>query len=132
MMTVVVPDYDAALRFFVDGLGFRLIEDTALGDGKRWVVVRPGERSADLLLAKAVGQEQARAIGAQAGGRVFAFLHTHDIDGDVIRFARAGARFEADVRDEPYGRVAVFADPFGNRWDLIEPTHALERRRSAP
>jgi len=121
LVTLVVPDYDAALAFFVGGLGFDLCEDVPAGAGKRWVVVRPGTGGAAILLARAVGDDQRAAIGNQTGGRVAFFLHTDDIGRDRARFAQAGAVFEGEPRSAPYGRVAVFRDPFGNRWDLIQP-----------
>ena len=121
LITLVVPDYDAAIAFFVHGLGFQLIADEPQGAAKRWVVVRPGEGGADLLLARAGNPRQSAAIGAQTGGRVAFFLHTDDFLRDRARFEAAGAIFEEEGRNESYGRVAVFVDPFGNRWDLIEP-----------
>lgn len=119
LVTLLVPDYEAGLRFFVAGLGFSLSEDNDLGGRKRWVVVAPDGGSA-LLLARAVG-DQVRAIGDQAGGRVGLFLHTDDFSRDAARVAAAGGVFEEAPRREPYGTVAVFRDPFGNRWDLVEP-----------
>ena len=119
MVTLVVPDYDAALEFYVGALGFELIEDTALEGGKRWVVVSPGG-GARLLLARAVDAVQARAIGQQAGGRVGFFLKTRDFTASHAAFLAKGVVFEEAPREEVYGRVAVFRDPFGNRWDLIE------------
>ena len=118
-LALVVPDYDAALAFFVGGLGFDVLEDVAQGH-KRWVRVAPAGAGAALLLARAETPRQAAAIGDQAGGRVFLFLQTDDFDRDAARIAAAGGTFEAPPRDEPYGRVAVWRDPFGNRWDLIE------------
>lgn len=121
LVTLVVSGYDEAVAFYVDALGFRLTEDTDLGDGKRWVVVTPpGARETGLLLARADSPEQAARIGDQAGGRVGWFLHTGDFDGDHARMRAAGVVFEEEPRDEPYGKVAVFRDPYGNRWDLIE------------
>jgi len=123
-VTVVVPDYDAAIAFYVDVMGFTLCEDTALAPTKRWVMVAPPGCDAQgcrLLLAKAADAGQAGAIGAQAGGRVFLFLTTDDFDRDHARMSGRGVAFQEPPRDEPYGRVAVFADPFGNLWDLIEP-----------
>lgn len=121
-VTVVVPDYDAALDFYVGVLGFRLIEDTPIGADKRWVLVAPhGDRGARLLLARAATAAQRDAVGAQTGGRVFLFLETDDFARDHHRFTRAGVAFLEPPRHEPYGTVAVFQDPFGNRWDLIEP-----------
>ncbi len=122
-VTLVVPDYDAGIAFYVDVLGFDLIADTDLGGGKRWVLVAPGgDAGTRLLLAKADGPEQRLAIGNQTGGRVSFFLTTDDFARDHEAFAQKGARFLETPRREPFGTVAVFADPFGNKWDLIEPS----------
>ncbi len=122
-VTVVVPDYDAAIDFYVGALGFDLIEDTPLSAEKRWILVAPGgSGECRLLLAKATSGEQALAIGNQTGGRVAFFLTTDDFTRDRVAFEAAGVRFEEPTRHEPYGTVAVFSDPFGNLWDLIEPT----------
>ncbi len=121
-VALLVPDYDAGIAFFVGRLGFELVEDTPLSPTKRWVRVRPpGTDGTSLLLARAASPEQERAIGRQAGGRVFLFLHTDDFDRDHARFTAAGVDFVEPPRQEPYGKVAVFRDPFGNRWDLVEP-----------
>ncbi len=121
-ITVVVPDYDEAIRFYVEKLGFDLREDTPLSESKRWVVVMPpGAHETGLLLAKADGSEQLRAIGNQTGGRVFLFLETSDFDGDCKRYRTAGVEFLEQPRSEAYGKVVVFRDPFGNKWDLIAP-----------
>jgi catechol 2,3-dioxygenase-like lactoylglutathione lyase family enzyme len=120
MVTIVVPDYAAGLAFFVGTLGFTLVEDTDLGAGKRWVVVSCGE-GATLLLARAADDVQAAAIGRQAGGRVGFFLHTADIAASEAALRERGVLIEAPLRREAYGAVLVFRDPFGNRWDLIEP-----------
>jgi catechol 2,3-dioxygenase-like lactoylglutathione lyase family enzyme len=121
-VTLVVDDYDAALAFYCGKLGFALIEDTPLGSGKRWVVVAPsGGQGARLLLARAQGERQQAAIGNQTGGRVGFFLETEDFYRDFAAFTAAGVHFEEVPRLEPYGIVAVFEDPYGNRWDLIEP-----------
>lgn len=123
-LALIVRDYDEAIDWFTAKLGFVLVEDTPL-DGKRWVVVAPpgaGHRGARLLLARAATPEQARAIGDQAGGRVFLFLETDDFARDHAAFTAAGVRFLEAPRHEPYGIVAVFEDLYGNRWDLIEPT----------
>jgi catechol 2,3-dioxygenase-like lactoylglutathione lyase family enzyme len=125
LTTLVVPDYDAAIAFCVGGLGFELIEDTDLGEGKRWVVVG-GSSGGRLLLAKAANDAQSAIIGKQAGGRVGFFIHTDDFAGTHARLVEAGAKFEERPRHEGYGTVAVFSDPFGNRWDLIEPKEARE------
>jgi catechol 2,3-dioxygenase-like lactoylglutathione lyase family enzyme len=120
LTTLVVPDYDAGIAFCVDALGFELIEDSDMGGGKRWVVVG-GEDGGRLLLAKAANEAQTAAIGRQTGGRVGFFAHTDDFTGTHARLVAAGAKFEEQPRRESYGTVAVFSDPFGNRWDLIEP-----------
>jgi len=121
-ITLVVPDYDAALGFYIDKLGFTLIEDTALSETKRWIrVAPPGSTGTCLLLAKADGEEQVSAIGNQTGGRVFLFLETDDFDRDHKKMRAAGVKFHEAPRDEPYGKVAVFEDAFGNTWDLIQP-----------
>lgn len=118
-VTLVVPDYEAGLEFYVDQLGFDLVEDTDLGGGKRWVVVGP-QSGANLLLAKAADDSQTAAIGNQTGGRVGFFLETDDFIDTHARFVAAGVTFHEEPRHEPYGTVAVFSDPFGNRWDLLE------------
>lgn len=121
-VTLLVPDYDAGIAFYVGVLGFALIEDTELGGGKRWVLVAPdGSHKTRLLLAKADSAEQMAAIGNQTGGRVSFFLTTDDFAREHTAFMQKGARFLETPRHEPYGTVAVFEDPFGNKWDLIEP-----------
>ncbi len=121
MTALLVDEYDAALSFFVDKLGFEVREDTALGDGKRWVVVAPHGAVSALLLARAVNDRQRAAIGDQSGGRVFLFLETDDFARDHLAYAQRGIRFVEEPRSEPYGIVAVFEDLYGNRWDLIQP-----------
>jgi catechol 2,3-dioxygenase-like lactoylglutathione lyase family enzyme len=121
LVTLVVPSYEAGLAFFVDGLGFALVENTRLSETKSWVVVRPPGGGADLLLARAASSAQAARIGDQTGGRVAFFLHTDDFHRDRARIEAAGGRFLEPPRREAYGTVAQFADPFGNVWDLIEP-----------
>jgi catechol 2,3-dioxygenase-like lactoylglutathione lyase family enzyme len=120
-VAIVVPDYDAAIAFYVGALGFELRSDEDMGDGKRWVIVAPQGAETALLLARSVNPRQSAAIGNQTGGRVGFFLHTDDFDRDHARMRAAGVVFEEAPRDEPYGRVAVWRDPFGNRWDLIGP-----------
>jgi catechol 2,3-dioxygenase-like lactoylglutathione lyase family enzyme len=121
-VALLVREYDEAIRFFTEALRFQLIEDTPLGGGKRWVVVGPpGDKGASLLLARAVSPEQAARIGDQSGGRVFLFLHTADFEGDYAHMKAYGVRFTEEPRDEPYGRVVVFLDLFGNKWDLVQP-----------
>lgn len=120
LAALLVRDYDEAIAFFTEALGFQLREDTALGDGKRWVVVAPGD-GAGVLLAKASGPAQEARIGDQTGGRVGFFLHTDDFERDHSRMTKAAVRFVEGPRQEAYGKVAVFLDLYGNRWDLIEP-----------
>jgi catechol 2,3-dioxygenase-like lactoylglutathione lyase family enzyme len=120
LTALLVRDYDEAIAFYVGKVGFDLAEDSDMGGGKRWVVVRPPGSDAGLLLAKA-GEDQVRAVGDQAGGRVFLFLETDDFGRDQGRMAAAGVRFLEAPRHEPYGSVAVWEDLYGNRWDLIQP-----------
>lgn len=120
LTSLLVAEYDEAIAYFVDTLGFELREDTASGDGKRWVVVAPRGASSGLLLAKAIGDRQLSAIGNQSGGRVFLFLETDDFARDRIAYAERGVRFVEEPRHESYGIVAVFEDLYGNRWDLIQ------------
>ncbi len=120
LTALLVADYDEAIAFYVGKVGFDLVEDTDMGGGKRWVVVRPPGSDAAILLAKAVGDQAAR-IGDQAGGRVFLFLHTDNFAADHARMTAAGVRFLEAPRHEPYGSVAVFEDLYGTRWDLIQP-----------
>ena len=120
-ITVLVPDYDAGLDFYAEKLGFQVLEDKVLDDTKRWVLVSPtGKHGTSILLAKAVSTEEKTAIGNQAGGRVFLFLRTDNFDRDFAAFRGAGVQFQEEPRTEPYGKVAVFQDPFGNKWDLIQ------------
>ena len=123
LTTLVVPDYDAGIALFVDALGFELIEDTDMGGGKRWVVVG-GADGGRLLLARAADEAQTAAIGNQTGGRVGFFAHTDDFTSTQARLVDAGVTFHEEPRHESYGTVAVFSDPVGNRWDLIEPKEA--------
>jgi catechol 2,3-dioxygenase-like lactoylglutathione lyase family enzyme len=125
-VSVIVEDYDAAIAFFVDALGFELIEDspalsTVTGEAKRWVVVRPPGAASGLLLARADGERQAQAVGDQFAGRVGLFLRVDDFDGQYQRMRDAGVEFVGQPRAEPYGRVVVFLDIAGNRWDLLGP-----------
>jgi catechol 2,3-dioxygenase-like lactoylglutathione lyase family enzyme len=121
-IALVVPDYDEAIAFYVGKLGFELIEDTKLSNTKRWVLVAPpGSRETRLLLAKADSPDQKTRVGNQAGGRVFLFLHTDDFARDHEKMRAQGIRFLESSRHEAYGTVAVFVDPYGNKWDLIQP-----------
>ena len=119
-VALIVPDYDAAIRFFCDVLQFRLVEDIPQGS-KRWVTVEPAGGGVRLVLARAEGAEQVAAIGLQGGGRVWLFLQTQDFAGDHARMMAAGVVFEETPRHETYGVVAVWRDPWGNRWDMIQP-----------
>ena len=121
LIALVVRDYDEAIAWYTGVLGFELVEDTVQSAAKRWVVVRPKGGEAGLLLAKAANEAQAAAVGAQTGGRVFLFLHTDDFARDYAAWKAAGVRFVESPREEAYGRVVVFEDLYGNRWDLIEP-----------
>lgn len=124
-LALIVDDYDTAVRFFVDVLGFELVEDspslTNDGRPKRWVVVRPPGATTALLLAQADGERQARAIGDQFAGRVGLFLRVDDFQASYDRMRDNGVQFVTEPRHEPYGQVAVFVDIAGNRWDLLGP-----------
>jgi catechol 2,3-dioxygenase-like lactoylglutathione lyase family enzyme len=132
IVTIVVEDYDDAIRFYRDVLGFELIEDTFIeAQDKRWVLVAPsGSTGTQLLLARAVGPDQAARIGNQTGGRVFLFLHTDDFWRDFHTYSDRGVVFVREPREEDYGTVAVFRDLYGNLWDLIQPAQASARRVS--
>lgn len=123
-VALLVRDYDEALAWYGGVLGFQVVEDSDLGNGKRWVVIRPpGDdgKGAHLLLARADGPAQAARIGDQTGGRVFLFLHTDDFHRDYQRYRERGVRFLEEPRVEAYATVAVFVDLYGNRWDLLQP-----------
>lgn len=120
-MALVVHDYDEAIRFYTESLGFILLEDTQLSETKRWVRVAPADSSCCLLLAKAASAEQSLSVGNQSGGRVFLFLHTDDLWRDFVDFQSRGVNFIGQPRAEEYGLVVVFTDLYGNKWDLIEP-----------
>lgn len=120
-VALVVRDYDEAIRFFTRALGFELLEDSPQPDGKRWVLVAPPGGGAALLLARAATPGQQRAVGNQAGGRVFLFLATDDFARDYRHMTAQGVRFTEQPRHEPYGTVVVFLDLYGNKWDLIGP-----------
>lgn len=120
-IAMVVRDYEEAIAWYTRCLGWQLIEDTDLGQGKRWVVIKPpGEEGAGLLLAKANTPDQQAAVGNQTGGRVFLFLHTDDLQRDYNSMKQQGVVFLNEPRREPYGTVVVFKDLYGNKWDLIE------------
>jgi len=125
LFTIIVGDYDEAIQFFVGVLGFELVEDspsmTNDGRPKRWVVVRPPDATTGILLARADGERQTAAIGGQVAGRVGFFLRVDDFEATYRRMTAAGVSFVAEPRDESYGRVVVFIDVAGNRWDLLGP-----------
>jgi len=128
-VSLIVDDYDEAIAFFVDVLGFELIEDSPAltsraGRPKRWVVVRPPGAVTALLLAKADGEREIRAVGDQFAGRVGLFLRVEDFESAYARMLEAGVELVGEPRQEPYGRVAVFLDIAGNRWDLLGPPPA--------
>jgi catechol 2,3-dioxygenase-like lactoylglutathione lyase family enzyme len=120
-IALVVKDYDEAITFYTEKLQFRLVEDTALSETKRWVIVSPkGSSACQLLLAKGVGDQQLASIGNQTGGRVFLFLQTDDFWRDYEDFKARGVEFVRGPSEEEYGTVAVFGDLYGNLWDLIQ------------
>ena len=121
LVTIIVDEYDRAISFYVGTLGFVLTEDSKLTNEKRWVVIRPSLGSTGFLIARADSAEQSATIGRQTGGRVSLFLHTDDIDEQIRLWSSRGVQFEGEPRTESYGRVVVFVDLYGNRWDLIEP-----------
>ncbi len=125
-IAIVVRDYDEAITYYINTLGFTLIEDTILSETKRWVLVQPKGASDGcmLLLAKAASPEQEKFIGYQTGGRVFLFLHTDNFERDYENYRSKGVEFTTEVRKETYGTVAVFKDLYGNLWDLIQPIHS--------
>ena len=120
-IALVVDDYDKAIQYYTQTLGFELLEDTALSDTKRWVLVAPPGSQCALLLAQAVGEAQQSRIGNQTGGRVFLFLHTDDFWRDYNHYIAQQVHFVRAPVEEVYGTVAVFEDLYGNLWDLIQP-----------
>ena len=124
-IALVVRDYNEAIAFYTQKLNFELIEDTALSETKRWVVVAPpGSDGCALLLAQAANEVQAQSIGNQSGGRVFLFLYTDDFWRDYQKMKERGIEFVREPAEEDYGTVVVFKDLYGNLWDLIEPKHS--------
>lgn len=123
-VTLLVDDYDHAIDFYVNSLGFTLVEDTKLSETKRWVLVAPSQadgQSTSILIAKADTDAQVASIGQQTGGRVSFFLRTDQFDQDYSAMLEKGVRFLEKPRDEVYAKVVVFEDPFGNKWDLLQP-----------
>lgn len=125
-IALVVADYDEAIAFYTQKLHFTLVEDTVLSDTKRWVLVAPpGAQECHLLLARAIGTEQSSRVGNQTGGRIFLFLHTDNFERDYQNLLDQGITIVRPPATESYGTVAVFADLYGNLWDLIEPAPAV-------
>lgn len=121
-IALVVKDYHEAIQFYTDKLGFTLLEDTKLSEEKRWVLVAPpGAKECCLLLAKAANEQQLASVGNQTGGRVFLFLFTDDFWRDYNAMLTKGVQFVRPPKEEVYGMVAVFADLYGNQWDLLQP-----------
>lgn len=123
-VTLLVDDYDRGIDFYVNLLGFELVEDTKLSDSKRWILVAPkpfDNRTSSILIAKADTDPQSASIGQQTGGRVSFFLRTDQFDEDYATMRHRGVNFLEEPRDEPYAKVVVFEDPFGNKWDLLQP-----------
>jgi catechol 2,3-dioxygenase-like lactoylglutathione lyase family enzyme len=132
-IALVVRDYDEAIAFYTKKLGFNLIEDTALGGGKRWVLVAPlNSQGCRLLLAKASTPEQESRVGNQTGGRVFLFLHTDDFWRDYHDMKSRGVTFREEPREEPYATVAIFEDLYGNKWDLLQLKKPDDTRQAMP
>lgn len=126
LVTLVVAEYDEAIEFYTQKLGFRLLEDTRLSDEKRWVrVAPPGPGGAELLLAQAANPEQMYCIGSQTGGRVALFLYTDDLQRDYQQLLAAQVRIVRPPVQQPYGQVLVFSDLYGNLWDLLEPAQSV-------
>lgn len=129
-VAIVVKDYDEAIDFYLNKLGFHLIEDTKLSEDKRWVLIAPpGAKECRLLLAKAANEKQISSIGNQTGGRVFLFLFTDDFWRDYNKMIENGIHFSRAPKNEEYGTVAVFDDLYGNLWDLIQPNENNNRGR---
>ncbi|MCU0438239.1 MAG: VOC family protein [Raineya sp.] len=120
-IALVVDDYDKAIEFYTQKLHFELIEDTQLSETKRWVVVQPKGSQCSLLLAKAANEEQTSRVGNQTGGRVFLFLHTDNLDRDYQNLLDNSVQIVREPSTEAFGKVCVFADLYGNLWDMIEP-----------
>ncbi|NER12352.1 VOC family protein [Leptobacterium flavescens] len=127
-LSLVVDDYDKAIAYYTEKLGFKLMEDIPLDEKKRWVLISPSgdTGTTDLLLARAADEEQKKAIGNQSGGRVFLFLHTDNFRRDYENMKAKGVSFLEEPRHESYGTVVVFEDLYGNKWDLIE--HSFSKK----
>ena len=130
MITIVIDEYDAAIKHYVEDLGFTLIEDSSLTPDKRWVVVAPSNEGANILLAKAANETQKAAIGNSTGGRVGFFMYTTEFSQTYELYKSRGIRFIEEPRQEAYGQVVVFKDKYGNKWDLIEQNEIDGQRLS--
>ncbi|MEP2278821.1 VOC family protein [Maribacter sp.] len=129
-IALVVDDYDKAIEFYTKKLDFLLLEDTDLGDGKRWVIVAPpGSKECSLVLAKADDEKQRASVGNQTGGRVFLFLYTDDFWRDYYKMMERKIKFVRSPEKMPYGMVAVFKDLYGNMWDLLEPIEMQQQQQ---
>lgn len=121
-IALIVADYDDAIEFYTQKLNFNLIEDTQVSEQKRWILVGPkGSSDFSLLISKASNDIEKKAIGNQSGGKVFLIMHTDNIDRDYYQYKKEGVEFIQDPKQQPYGKVAIFKDLYGNLWDLIEP-----------
>lgn len=125
-LALVVRDYDEAIAFYTDKLGFIILEDTRLSAEKRWVRIAPDGSGCSLLLAEAANEQQLASVGNQTGGRVFLFMHTDDIQRDFTAMQARGVSFVGEPREEEFGTVVVFVDLYGNKWDLIQPRSLLD------
>ena len=130
MITIVIDEYNAAIKHYVEELGFALIEDSVLTPDKRWVVVAPSNQGANILLAKAANETQKVAIGNSTGGRVGFFMYTTEFSQTYELYKSRGIRFIEEPRQEAYGQVVVFKDKYGNKWDLIEQNEIDGQRLS--
>ncbi len=121
-ISLIVPNYDEARDYYTETLNFDLLEDTDMGDGKRWLLIAPkGSTGTAIVLAEAKTNKEKRIVGNQGAGRVWLFLHTDDFYRDYDNYRNGGVQFLEEPRTEPYGTVAVFIDTFGNKWDLLQP-----------
>jgi len=121
-ISLIVNDYDEAIEFYTQKLNFDLVEDTQISEHKRWILIRPkGKSDFSLLLSKATSDLAKKAVGNQAGGKVFIIMHTDDVDRDFNNFRNKGVEFIQEPKSLPHGKVAIFKDLYGNLWDLIEP-----------
>ncbi len=127
---IICREYDEARDWYINVLGFELAEDTDMGDGRRWVTVTPpGTKNVRIVFTKAATPEQIQGVGKQGFGKVIFFLNTDDFAGDYKRLVARGVKFFGGVRDAPYGKVTIFEDLYGNRWDMIQPTKSMLKQQ---